>query len=409
MGHYSYKAIDESGRETRGTVDAESLDLANDALAARGLTVTRIEAQGGAGAPGAPASRLDLLRTVSAEELILFTKQLGTMLRAGIPVLRVFDILQTQSENPRLRSVCGTVAADLRAGSTLHTALAKHGKVFPPLYCSMVLAGEASGALPQVLQRLVYVVSHEHKVRSDVRTALQYPALVLLALTAAFVALITLVIPRFASVYERMKIDLPLPTRICLGLSAAMRDGWPWLVGGLVLLVAFVAWAVRTERGRYLRDRLLMSVPLIGPLIVKASLSRFSSILSILQSTGVGILDSFEILAGTIGNAAISRELTGIQARLEQGHGLARPFASARFFTPMFVNMVAIGEESGNLDEMLREVSSHYDAEVEFATKRLTTALGPVLTVLLAGMVGFFALAVYLPMWDLAKIATKGG
>lgn len=409
MGRYTYRAIDESGRETRGFVDADSQDLANDALAARGLTVTRLDAQAAVEEVSGRGSWADRFRPVSSEELILFTKQFGTMLRAGIPVLRVFDILQSQSENPRLKQVCATVAADLRAGSTLHAALARHKGVFPPLYSSMVLAGETSGALPQVLQRLVYVVSHEHKVKSDVRTALQYPALVLIALTAAFVALITLVIPRFATVYDKMKLALPLPTRICLSLSAAMRDGWPWIVGGVIVLVALVAWAVRTEGGRYLRDRLLMSVPLIGPLVVKASLSRFSSILSILQSTGVGILDSFEILAGTIGNAAISRELAGIQTQLEQGRGLARPFASARYFTPMFVNMVAIGEESGNLDEMLREVSSHYDAEVEFATKRLTTALGPALTVLLAAMVGFFALAVYLPMWDLAKIATKGG
>jgi len=409
MGRYTYTAIDESGRETQGSVDADTSDQANDALAARGFTVTRLAVQGATNETADRGSWTDRLRTVGTEELILFTKQLGTMLRAGIHVLRIFDILQSQSENPRLKKVCGTIAADLRAGTTLHVALMKHRTVFPSLYCSMVLAGETGGALPQVLQRLVYVVSHEHKVKSDVRTALQYPALVLFALTAAFVALITLVIPRFATVYEKMRITLPLPTRICLSLSAAMRDGWPWIVGGIAVLVGLVAWAVRTERGRYLRDRLLMIVPLIGPLVVKASLSRFSSILSILQSTGVGILDSFEILAGTIGNAAISRELTGIQTQLEQGRGLARPFASARYFTPMFVNMVAIGEESGNLDEMLREVSSHYDAEVEFATKRLTTALGPALTVLLAAMVGFFALAVYLPMWDLAKIATKGG
>ncbi|MBM4156229.1 MAG: type II secretion system F family protein [Lentisphaerae bacterium] len=409
MGRYTYRAIDESGREARGVVDADTQDLANDTLASRGLTVTRLDVQGAADVAAGRASWADRFRTVGSEELILFTKQFGTMLRAGIPVLRVFDILQSQSENPRLKQVGATVAADIRAGSTLFAALSKHKGVFPPLYSSMVLAGETSGALPQVLQRLVYIVSHEHKVKSDVRAALQYPALVLIALTAAFVALITLVIPRFATVYEKMRIELPLPTRICLSLSAAVREGWPWILGGIAVLVGLVAWAVRTEGGRLLRDRLLMTFPLIGPLVVKASLSRFSSILSILQATGVGILDSFEILTGTIGNAAIARELAGIKTQLEQGHGLARPFASARYFTPMFVNMVAIGEESGNLDEMLREVSSHYDAEVEFATKRLTTALGPILTVLLAAMVGFFALAVYLPMWDLAKIATRGG
>lgn len=409
MGRYQYKAVNEAGQTVKGSLEADSLDHANDILAARGLAITGLAAEGSARAAGNAESFLNRLRRVGPEELILFTKQLSTMLRAGIPVLRVFDILESQTDNPHLKHICGDIAVSVRAGAPLNVAMNRHRDVFSPLYCSMVLAGETSGALPQVLQRLIYVISHEYKVKTDVKQALQYPALVFGALVAAFFALITLVIPRFAAVYEKVKLTLPLPTRVCLAISAFLKSYWPLVLGVVVLIVAFLYWAVRTEKGRYLKDCFLMKLPLIGPLIVKASLSRFASILSILQASGVGILDSFHILADTIGNAAIGRELAGVQSRLEEGHGMARPFMSARHFTPMFVNMVAIGEESGNLDEMLREISLHYDAEVEFATRRMTTALGPALIVTLAAMVGFFALAVYLPMWDLARIVTKGG
>ena len=165
--------------------------------------------------------------------------------------------------------------------------------------------------------------------------------------------------------------------------------------------------SLRTPAGRLAWDRLKLHIPLVGPVLLKAALSRFASIFSILQASGVGILDSLQILSGTIGNTAISRELEGVQVNLEQGHGVARPLMAAKYFTPMLINMVAVGEEAGNLDEMLKEVSLHYDSEVEYATRRLTTAMGPVLIVAMAVLVGFFALAVYMPMWDLAKLATR--
>jgi type IV pilus assembly protein PilC len=271
----------------------------------------------------------------------------------------------------------------------------------------MVMAGETGGALPQVLQRLIYVISHEHKVKTEVRSVMQYPILVLACLIAAFILLVVYVVPKFAAVYLRSEIALPWPTRACMFMSDLLRHQAGWLVGGLLLLVLGYVAAMRTERGRYVRDYVLLHTPLIGPLMIKAALSRFSSIFAILQATGVGILDSLTLLTRTIGNTALSRELHNVQAELEAGRGIARPLSNAKYFTPLFINMVAVGEEAGNLDEMLNEVSLHYDAEVEFATRRLTTAMGPILIVCLAAMVGFFALAVYLPMWDLARIVSS--
>ena len=408
MTRYTYKAVNQAGCPVKGELDAQSQDHANELISAKGLTVVELRESTGAKS-GAQKRWSPTASPVHPEELILFTKQLATMLRAGIPVMRAFDILESQTENLRLKRVCGDVTEQIRGGASLHSALRRHPDVFNRLYTSMVLAGETSGALPQILQRLIYVISHEYKVRTEIRSVLQYPIIVLVCLVIAFVLLVVLVIPRFAAVYERAEVTLPVPTLICIWLSDFMRGHWLAITLFIIALIALVHLAWRTRQGRYWIDRSLLVLPMVGPLLVKGALSRFASVFSILQATGVGILDSLEMLAETIGNAAIGRELVGVQAELEGGHGIAQPLSRARYFTPMFINMVAIGEEAGNLDEMLKEISTHYDAEVEYATRRLTTAMGPFLIVMLAVIVGFFALAIYLPMWDMARVVMGSG
>ncbi len=407
MNNYRYEAVNELGKTVTGLLDAESLDHANDLLSARGLTPMSMHDETAASSHPLWNKLAQYFTSVHPEELILYTKQLSTMLRAGIPILRVMDILESQSENPRLKDICRQVGLDIRSGTTLSRSLRRHPDVFSQLYCSMVQAGETSGSLPQILQRLIYIITHEFKVKTEVRSVLQYPLIVFISLISAFVGLITFVIPQFAKVYKKVEVDLPFPTQVCLVLSRLFNEHWAMLLLILVALVAGGMLTIRTTLGRYWWDRLKLRIPLVGPLLLKSALSRFASIFSILQSSGVGILDSLKILSGTIGNAAISRELEGLQVHLEQGHGVARPLQAAKFFTPMLINMVAVGEEAGNLDEMLREVSIHYDSEVEYATRRLTTAMGPILIVAMAVLVGFFALAVYMPMWDLAKLATR--
>ena len=407
MSTYRYEAVNEGGKTVAGLIEAESMDHANDLLGARGLTpLSMRDETAAAGKPRWEKIAL-LFNTVHPEELILYTKQLSTMLKAGIPILRVVDILENQSENLRLKDISRQIGLDIRSGTTLSRSLRRHPDVFSELYCSMVQAGEASGALPQILQRLIYIITHEYQVKTEIRSVLQYPLIVLVSLITAFVGLITFVIPQFAKVYAKVKVELPFPTRVCLVLSKLFNEQWPVLLLGLAVVGLAVFLILRTAPGRYGWDRLKLRIPLVGPLLLKSALSRFASIFSILQASGVGILDALKILSGTIGNAAISRELEGVQVHLEQGHGVARPLMAAKYFTPMLINMVAVGEEAGNLDEMLREVSLHYDSEVEYATRRLTTAMGPVLIVAMAFLVGFFALAVYMPMWDLAKLATR--
>lgn len=403
MPTFAYRAINESGRPVHGFVEADSAAEARQLIAQQGLIPGRIHLGQSGGARRRPGVGFAWI-AIKARDLILFTKQFATMIRAGVPILRSFDILEQQTENARLKKTVAVMAKDVREGASLYDAVRMHPRAFNDLYASMIQAGEASGALPEVMERLIYIMEHENKVKSDIRQAVQYPILVLVCLAVAFFVLLTLVVPRFAGIFVAANIPLPMPTQICLELSGFLIDRWYLAVGALVILVSGLTLYFRTAQGRLARDATLLRMPLLGNVFQKAAISRFASILGILQSTGVGILDSMHIVSGTIGNVAIAAQLHRIEEMLREGRGIARPLMSSKYFTPMLVNMVAIGEEAGSLDVMLQEVSKHYDTEVEYAMKQMSEMLGPVLIVLLAGMVGFFALAIYLPMWDLTKL-----
>ncbi|MEG6550966.1 type II secretion system F family protein [Desulfocurvibacter africanus] len=402
MQDYSYTAIDQNGARVTGRISAANAAEAMELVAAKGLIPAGVRS----GTDWNPLAGLlgGLLSGIKAGELILFTKQLKTMFAAGVPVLTLFEVLEEQAANPRLKRVVAGLHQDVRAGRTLHEAFSSHPRIFSPLYCSMVRAGEVSGRLGDVLDRLIRLLQHEHRIKSDIRSALRYPMFVLATLAASFFFLLTTVVPKFMGFFDKLGLELPLPTRICIMLYQLISNYWPMLLSLLVLAVVGLHAALRTRRGSYIKDALLLTLPLIGPVLRKAAMSRFASTFAILQASGVSVLESLDILAGTIGNSAVSQEFERLKEQLQQGRGIAAPLRQARFFTPMVVNMVAIGEESGNLEEMLRDVSSHYDEEVGYAVAAMSQAIGPLLMICMAGVVGFFAMAIFMPMWDLTKM-----
>jgi type II secretory pathway component PulF len=405
---FSYKALDQVGVTVDGSIEADSLEEAMNALASRGYIPKSVNAESsGVADPKSFAGMMHRMAGIKTQDLILFTKQFRTLLKAGVPILTLLQVLKNQSENPRLRGIAESMAQDIREGASLFDAFKKHPTAFSPLYCSMVRAGEASGALPEVLERLSYLIEHDHKIKSDIKSALQYPITVVIALGLAFFVLLTFVIPKFVSIFKAAGLVLPLPTLICMWLYQFLIGYWYLCLGVVVAAIGGLHFYFKTEQGQYVRDLIFLRLPVLGPLFIKSAMSRFSSIFAILQASGVPVLEALRILSGTIGNAAISREFEKIRGRVEQGRGIAQPLSAARHFTPMVINMVAIGEESGNLDDMLKQVSEHYDDEVAYAVKGLSDALGPILIVGLAGVVGFFALAIFLPMWDLTKLAQK--
>jgi type II secretory pathway component PulF len=407
MPSFSYKAVNASGATISGVVEADSVDTAADALFTKGYIPSNISLQK-ASSESSWRNRLSRITTrVPKTDLIVFTKQFRSMLHAGVPLMRLLQVLEAQTKNSTLKQAIADMTRSVKEGSTLHAAMEKNGHIFSPLYCSLVSAGEASGSVPQVMERLIYIIEHEEKIKSDIKSALQYPILVTIALVIAFFVLLTFVIPKFATMFGRAGLALPAPTRIAMALYQFVTVYWYVGLGGLVLLIVGLRLFLRTDRGQYVKDALLLRLPLAGPLFVKAIMSRFASIFAILQSSGVPIMTSMKVLSGTIGNRAISAEFDEVSERMQEGKGIAGPLGQAKYFTPMVIDMIAIGEETGNLEEMLRQVSIHYDDEVTYAVRGMSDAIGPILIVGLAAVVGFFAMAVFLPMWDLTKLATQ--
>jgi type II secretory pathway component PulF len=400
---YVYKAISAAGTEVTGIIQANSPEEAKNALAAQGLIPASVKS-GSSTSSQDLVTRLNLwLARVKAPDLIIFTKQFRTLFNAGINITELLEVLEQQTENLKLKTVAAAMGSDIKGGASLSEAFRKHPKIFSNLYCSMIQAGESSGRLSEVMERLIYLLQHEHKIKSDIKSALQYPIMVLVVLTGAFLFLLTFVIPRFVAIFQRAGIELPLPTKVNILLYEWLIGYWPISLGILIIAFFGIRLYLKTEMGRYNKDYILLRMPVLGQVFQKGAMSRFASIFSILQASGVSVLSSFSILAGVIGNSVIAREFVRIQAELKEGRGIAGPLKSAKFFTPMVINMVAVGEETGNLDQMLHEVSVHYDDEVSYSVSRMSETIGPVLIILLAAVVGFFALSIFLPMWDLVK------
>ena len=407
MPNYSYQAINEIGKNVTGTLEAESVDVANSIILARGLIPSKLSPVKITNGDDWWSRIKSLTGTVKVKDLIIFTKQFRSMLGAGVPILRLLQILELQTENQGLKEAIAKIVQDIKQGSSISEAFEKYPKIFSPLYCSMLKAGEISGNVPGVLDRLIYIIEHEAKIKSDIKSALRYPMIILIALAIAFVILLTFVVPSFASMFSKSGLVLPMPTKVAMLLSGYLKNYWYVILTFMAIIIFGLSAYFKTDNGRFMRDAFLLELPILGPLFKKAALSRFASIFAILQTSGVPVMQALTILSETIGNAAISRDFDYVRDRVEEGAGISTPLKSAKYFTPMVVDMIAIGEETGNIDEMLREITKHYDDEVEYAVKGLSEAIGPILIVGLAAIVGFFALAIFMPMWDLTQMATK--
>lgn len=405
MPNYTFQAINENGAVITGDIEAESPDKASSMLAERGYIPTRVKEQGH-GISSRQWSRIfRKMNPVKITDLILFTKQFRSLFKAGVPIVRSLQVLQAQTQDRALKEAIGSMLQSINQGFTLTAAMEKHDTIFSPLYCSMIRAGEMSGSVPESLERLIYIIEHESRIKSDIKSALQYPMIVTIALVAAFFVLLTFVIPQFVEMFSKGGIVLPMPTKIAMMLYQFLSSYWYLLLGGAIAFFVGLKSYLKTEQGHYVKDTIIIRLPILGPLFLKAAMSRFASIFGILQSSGVPVMTSMKILSDVMGNKAISRELDRVREQIQEGRGIAAPLGAAKYFPPMVVDMVAIGEETGNIEDMLKQVTLHYDDEVSYAVKRLSDLIGPVLIVGLAAVVGFFALAIFLPMWDLTKMA----
>jgi type II secretory pathway component PulF len=398
MPSFRYKARKPSGELITETIEAESPVAVAKRLTASGIIPISIDAQsdGGEARP--------LFERVTRTDVIMFTRQLLTLYKAGLPFLSSLDAIARQTSNPALRRVIADIRTAVEGGATLSKALARHPKVFPEMYVATVLAGETGGVLDQVMERLVILLEGEKETRQTIRAAIRYPLTVIGAMAAAFVVIITFVIPRFAVLFSKMGQNLPLPTRVLIGLNDLRQDYWHVVLGLAAVLIAGAVWYVRTPQGRLRWDKLALKFPLVGSIIMKASMARLAHMFGTLSQSGLPILKELQVISRTLGNRRISQQIDAIREAVREGSNLATAVDTRTDFPPLVKHMMAVGEKTGAMYEMMEAVGEHYDRETRVAISRLTQAIEPLITVVLGVGLLFMALAVFLPMWDMMSV-----
>lgn len=399
MPSYHYRAVAATGEARRGELEAPDLDAAIASVQGLGLTPIRLEAKRAA-APR-PRTIPFLAGRVGSRDLILFTRQLETMLEAGLPLVATLSLLRDQSANPILRDAVERVRSDVSQGSTLSEAVARHPRCFPELYVSLVHAGEESGLLTPMLDRIASILEYGEETEQRVRSATFYPMVIGIELVVAFLVLVKFVLPRFTSLFKGLGAQLPLPTRVLIGVSEVFEAHWLLIVAGAAAAAVGALLWVRTPAGRRRFDALLLRLPLFGVVIQKLVVSRFIRVLSALLTAGIPVVRALEISRGVAGNRVVEEEVDRMRDGVVAGQGLTDPLRGSRVFPPLVVEMVGVGEETGALDKMLARGAVYLDRDVDYSLKNLSTALEPILLAVLGGVILFTALAVFLPLWNL--------
>ncbi len=415
MPTFSYTARDRTGNSLSGTLVAENKQALVGVLQGRGLIPTSVQEAGGAGraaaAARAPAAagRAFRGRKVKSSEMVVFTRQLATIVNAGLPLMQGLDILSEQTENVNFRRVLSTIAEDVEAGESFSDALRKHGRVFTELYVAMVRAGEASGNLDGILLQLADYMEAAEALKQKIKSAMTYPTVVFAFVILLSTALLTWVVPKFEEIFMSLEADLPAPTLALMALSNVLRRYILFVIAGFVALIVAIRFYTRTPAGRYQFDRLKLQIPVFGKLFRKVAISRFTRTFSTLTRSGVPILSSLEIVANTAGNAVFSGVVRDSMESVRAGQTIADPLAKSGEFPPMVTRMISVGEKTGALEQLLLKISDFYDQEVDSTVASLTSLIEPMLIVLLGVIVGGMVIALILPIFGLGAAVTGAG
>ncbi len=406
MTRYAWRGRDPRGELAHGTLEADHADAVAEQLIAIGVTPVAIETRQETGA-AVPSTLWQALRTppVNGEDLLIFSRQMYTLQKAGVPILRALAGLQASTPKRSLVSLIADVRHSLDQGRELAAAMARHPAVFNGFYVAMIRVGEMTGRLTEAFARLAEHIEFELDVRARIRQALRYPTMVTVAIGLALVVVNLFVIPAFASVFAGLKAELPLLTRLLIGFSAWMVAWWPLLaatsVGG--------AWAVRawlaTSDGRYRWDRAKLRLPLAGPIVLKATLARFARSFAMASKSGVPIARAMTVVAQTVDNAWVGACIERMRDGIERGESLSRCAAASGVFTPVVLQMIAVGEETGELDALLIDIAEMYERETDYAVKGLSSSIEPLLLAVIGVFVLLLALGIFLPLWNLGQVA----
>lgn len=399
MPVFTYSGTSSGNREVSGEIEAENLEQAQQILRSRRITATKVKKKPAElKLPGMGAKK------VSAGEVTGFARQFATMIDAGLPLVQCMGILQSQAENPTMKDALRKITADVEAGSTLSEAMAKHRNIFNPLFINMVAAGEVGGILDEVLLRVSTYMEKADALKRKIKGAMMYPIVVLTVALGATAVLMIVVIPNFVGMFESANVPLPMPTKVVIDLSKFLQHNILWiiigLVGGFMLYKRYYA----TDKGEETIDNIKLKLPIFGDLVRKSAVARFSRTLGTLLSSGVSILEALEITARTAGNRIIQDALLGARASIGGGETITAPLEEAEVFPPMVMQMVNVGEQTGELDKMLGKIADYYDDEVDAAVDALTSIIEPLIIVYLGVVIGGMVMAMYLPMFDMMKV-----
>jgi type IV pilus assembly protein PilC len=395
---YQYKVRDRTGNVTTGSLVADSEALVLARLREQGLTPLDVKRQKrGIGQIEFGGKKVKL------KQVSVFSRQFATMVNSGLPILRGLSILAEQTENKELARVLGEARLDVEQGASLSGALAKHDHVFNNLYISMVRAGETGGSLDSTLVRLAEMIEGEVKLRGKIKSAMTYPVAVVALVILIMSAMLLFVVPQFESIYASLDAKLPLPTRSLLFVSDIFKTYWYVVVGGVLGARFFFRRWKKTAHGREVVDSMKLRVPVFGSLFHRTALSRFSSTLAMLLRSGVPILQALEIVSETVNNKVIGKAINDVQLSVRDGESIAKPLSKHVVFPPMVVQMISVGEETGQVDTMLEKIAQFYDQEVEAAVDALTSLIEPILIAFIGGAVGAAVVALYLPMFQVIE------
>jgi len=413
MPTFQYEAMDHTGKEVRDTIDAATQEEAQQLIRQKGFFVTKIAERAAkkAGKKDGPGrakktggrkkKKSFTIGKISGKQLCTFTRQLSTLQDAGLPILRSLKILEGQCKPGVLKNSLGDVVEDIESGSTLSEAMAKHPKAFDRLYCNMVKAGEAGGALEAILQRLADFKEKAQTLKRRIKGAMVYPIVVIFVACVIVGFILYFIIPKFESIFADFGVDLPQMTIFLIKASHFVVQRFWVVILAPILIWIFIKLLYRNRTGAYILDRIWLMVPVMGAIIEKSTVARTMRTLGTLVQSGVPILESLNIVRDTSGNAVFERAFTRIYESIREGETIAQPLREARIVDDIVVNMIDVGEETGDLDTMLNKIADNYDEEVEVLVESLVSLLEPIMIVVLGGIIGFIVIALFLPLIQL--------
>ncbi len=396
MPKFTYSARNQAGKRVAGTLTAANLNEAAEDLKRQNLHPLQIEPVGGGVGP-----RSARRAKVKMADMLVFTRQLATMLSAGIPLLETLEILTDQAEDPGFKAAIGDIAENVRSGNDFSESLRRYPRIFDNIYINMIRAGEASGQLDEILDRLAEYQEAAYRLRLKVRSAMMYPAISMTMIAGISLFLLIFIVPRFQEIFTTLNVDLPTPTLILMVVGNWLQNNFLWWVLGVIAFWISLRMYKKTPTGRRQWDWLALKVPVFGALNLKVALSRFSRTFSTLIESGVPILGALEIVAATTGNALLEDVVLDAMESVRQGETLATPLETSGVFPPMVTRMIAIGEKSGALELLLRKISAFYDQQIEATIENLTSLIEPLLIGVMGFIVGGMVAAIFMPMFEL--------